>query len=87
MTVELVFKNLDRLLPPNVDREAAGSAFRAGETEGAVAALLEDAFEAGELSQTAVDLVVSADLAPPHSYLVDAIVSSWLDRVKMDGAD
>lgn len=71
------FERLNRMIPADVSREAAESAMSAGEIEGAISALIEEAFDAGELSAEALDFAISLGLTSGFGDLVQIIAENF----------
>lgn len=65
------------MVPAVVSREAAESAMRAGEIEGAISLLVEDAFEARQLTKEALDFAVSLELSSGFGDLVQVIAENF----------
>ncbi|MGZ7496265.1 hypothetical protein ACXM2N_04100 [Corynebacterium sp. ZY180755] len=67
------FDQLDALIPDTVPREAAMDSLSAGEVDGAITALMEDAFSAGELPVEAFEIAYGAQLDTPFLLIIDAL--------------
>ena len=71
--METDFDRLNSFIPRHVSREAALDSLAAGEPDGAITALIEDAFSAGVLSKEALEIVDSVPLDTPYAMIVDEI--------------
>ncbi|MCQ9343549.1 hypothetical protein [Corynebacterium kozikiae] len=67
------YRQLDKLISPSVSRVFAEEDLQAGETEEAIATLLDEAFTAGRLTDKAIELAESRYDGGPVDEMLEAI--------------
>ncbi|WP_155860807.1 hypothetical protein [Corynebacterium timonense] len=67
---------IDKMIAPDVPREAAESALNAGEEDAAISSLVEDAYESGKLTRKALEFALSLDLDSGAGVLVRLIAEN-----------
>ncbi|QPK78274.1 hypothetical protein G7Y31_06700 [Corynebacterium lizhenjunii] len=75
LTDEEVYRRLDAMLPPGVERWGAQANFEAGEPECAITALMDAAFVAGGLPVEALRLIRSNYDGGPVIEILEALVA------------
>lgn len=67
------YRQLDKLISPSVSRVLAEEDLQAGETEEAIATLLDEAFTAGRLTDKAIELAETRYDGGPVDEMLEAI--------------